>query len=208
MVSTEEHLRSAFVDVIPLGFDMSAMTEGIYDEAIVDYVDADQMLTESEIVLDIDTRTVRASQLSFSAPFELHGRAARRTVAHAFVVYFDAFFAPDGAQVPRVTRAHAVRDGEAVLADVWRVGRNGSRSRAASPVAGAPPSSSFSSIASPIDGGSGAAVGDPRKDRLRRRSSVRPPRVASFTTGPQSIPTHWKQTLFLLKEPIVVHEGL
>lgn len=178
------------------------MTEGIYDEAIIETVDADQMLTESEIVLDIDMQHVRTSQLSFSAPFELHGRAARRTVAHAFVVHFDAFFAPDGSQVPRLARAHAVRDGEAVLAEVWRVGRNGSRSRAASPVPGSPPASALSNVASPTEVGT-----DIRKERLRRRSSVRPPRVASFTTGPQSIPTHWKQALFLLKEPIVVHEG-
>ncbi len=32
-------------------------------------------------------------------------------------------------------------------------------------------------------------------------------KVTSFSTGPQSIPTHWKQTLFLLREPIVVEEG-
>lgn len=33
------------------------------------------------------------------------------------------------------------------------------------------------------------------------------PKITSFSTGPQSIPTHWKQTLFLLREPIVVNEG-
>jgi len=31
--------------------------------------------------------------------------------------------------------------------------------------------------------------------------------VTSFSTGPQSMPTHWKQTLFLLREPISVAEG-
>lgn len=29
----------------------------------------------------------------------------------------------------------------------------------------------------------------------------------SFSTGPMSIPTHWKQTIFLLKEPIKAEEG-
>ena len=33
------------------------------------------------------------------------------------------------------------------------------------------------------------------------------PKYVSFSTGPQSVPTHWKQTLFLLREPIVAHEG-
>lgn len=33
------------------------------------------------------------------------------------------------------------------------------------------------------------------------------PKVTSFSTGPASEPTHWKQTLFLLREPITAHEG-
>lgn len=28
-----------------------------------------------------------------------------------------------------------------------------------------------------------------------------------FTTGPRGTPTHWKQTVFLLKEPLVVVQG-
>lgn len=47
----------------------------------------------------------------------------------------------------------------------------------------------------------------------RRMSSVDPskkpkPKITSFSTGPLSTPTHWKQTLFLLRDPITVHEGL
>jgi protein arginine N-methyltransferase 3 len=30
----------------------------------------------------------------------------------------------------------------------------------------------------------------------------------SFSTGPLSVPTHWKHALFLLKEPIQVEEGM
>ncbi|OSX57198.1 hypothetical protein POSPLADRAFT_1067922 [Postia placenta MAD-698-R-SB12] len=33
------------------------------------------------------------------------------------------------------------------------------------------------------------------------------PKVTSFCTGPASVPTHWKQTIFLLRDPITVHEG-
>ncbi|KAK2465278.1 hypothetical protein APHAL10511_002632 [Amanita phalloides] len=32
-------------------------------------------------------------------------------------------------------------------------------------------------------------------------------RITSFSTGPQSKPTHWKQTLFMLREPFWVTEG-
>jgi protein arginine N-methyltransferase 3 len=33
-------------------------------------------------------------------------------------------------------------------------------------------------------------------------------RVTSFSTGPDSQPTHWKQTVFLLREPILAEEGM
>ena len=33
------------------------------------------------------------------------------------------------------------------------------------------------------------------------------PKITSFSTGPLSVPTHWKQTLFLLRDPITVDEG-
>lgn len=43
----------------------------------------------------------------------------------------------------------------------------------------------------------------------RRRSQSKPKEnVTSFSTGPQSTPTHWKQTLFMLREPLVVSDGL
>jgi type I protein arginine methyltransferase len=32
--------------------------------------------------------------------------------------------------------------------------------------------------------------------------------TTSFSTGPKSKPTHWKQTLFLMREPIKVDEGM
>ena len=45
----------------------------------------------------------------------------------------------------------------------------------------------------------------------RRMSSGGPltgrPKVTSFSTGPASMPTHWKQTVFFLREPISVAEG-
>jgi len=48
----------------------------------------------------------------------------------------------------------------------------------------------------------------------KRRASVSPglkeleeKRVISFSTGPTSQPTHWMQTVFLLKDPICAEEG-
>ena len=33
------------------------------------------------------------------------------------------------------------------------------------------------------------------------------PHAVSFSTGPHSEPTHWKQTVFLLEEPVVFKKG-
>jgi protein arginine N-methyltransferase 3 len=45
-----------------------------------------------------------------------------------------------------------------------------------------------------------ASLGDGLKGKAK-------PKTISFSTGPKSVPTHWKQTLFLLREPITVYEG-
>ncbi|KAL5524274.1 hypothetical protein ACEPAF_9414 [Sanghuangporus sanghuang] len=168
------------------GYDMSPMIDAIHDDAIIEVVSNETMLSDTAIVKDINTAIVPPHQLSFSAPFELHGTSARRTVAHAFVLYFDVFFTQDGAQVGPEVRASASGDGEAILAEVWRPG---SPSRARSPSLPRSPG---------------------RRERMRRASSMKIMREEpwkSFTTGPESVPTHWKQTILLLKEPIVAREG-
>lgn len=119
--------------------------------------------------------TVAPKQLDFSAPFTLTSTADRRTKVHAFVLYFDVFFAEDGQPVPPGTEVYLAREGDPILAEVW-------------PLGGRPhPSRRLSS-------------GDGLKAKLK-------PKVTSFSTGPASVPTHWKQTIFLLREPITVHEG-
>ncbi|KAH9932760.1 protein arginine N-methyltransferase [Epithele typhae] len=44
------------------------------------------------------------------------------------------------------------------------------------------------------------STGDPLKGKGR-------PKVTSFSTGPASVPTHWKQTIFFFREPVSVAEG-
>ena len=188
---------------------MSVMSEGVYDEAVADIVGPESMLSDSVIVKDINCGTIHPHQLSFSAPFTLRGTTPRRMVARAFILYFDAFFSPTGEQVSPNVSAQAAKDGEVILAEVWRVGRNRSLSRTASPerVRARSPDVDAVSVSptSPLQH---------RRGGLRRASSYRvkekeDPRngIKSFTTGPESVPTHWKQTLFLLREPITVHEG-
>ena len=50
-------------------------------------------------------------------------------------------------------------------------------------------------------------VGGKPAPKRRPSSNAEKEKDASFSTGPQSIPTHWKQTLFFLREPITVSEG-
>lgn len=47
------------------------------------------------------------------------------------------------------------------------------------------------------------------KSAKKRRQSLGAGKdeIGSFSTGPQSMPTHWKQTIFMLPEPITVVGG-
>ncbi|KZT11802.1 S-adenosyl-L-methionine-dependent methyltransferase [Laetiporus sulphureus 93-53] len=157
------------------GFDLSAMGNDVYEDAIVDVVGPETMLSEYCMIKDLYLPNINPKQLDFSVPFKLVSIADRRTKVHALLVYFDVFFAEDGQPVPPDTEAYVVREGDPVLAEVW-------------PLGGRPhPSRRMSS-------------GEGLRGKVR-------PKVTSFSTGPQSMPTHWKQTIFLLRDPITVHEG-
>lgn len=159
---------------------------------------------------DLHIGTINPKQLSFSSPFTLRCTSARRTVARAFILYFDSFFTTSGEPVPKDTNAHAVKDGEVILAEVWPVGRSRSQ-RPMSPMSDVP-----STPTSPVRGDKTGGE-KPARAGMRRTSSYykagtkdgekSKETTKSFTTGPQSVPTHWKQTLFLLREPITVQDG-
>ncbi|KAJ7505877.1 S-adenosyl-L-methionine-dependent methyltransferase [Mycena galericulata] len=154
------------------GFDLSTMAKDLYDEAIVDVVGPDTLLSAPYIIKDLHLGAITARQLDFVSSFTLVSTAERRRKVNAFILYFDTFFAADGQPVPEATEVKVIRENDVVLAEVWPVGG--------------------------------------RPAPMRRASSNKgeaAPKITSFSTGPQSIPTHWKQTLFLLREPIVVAEG-
>ncbi|EJD51065.1 S-adenosyl-L-methionine-dependent methyltransferase [Auricularia subglabra TFB-10046 SS5] len=95
----------------------------------------------------------------------------------AFVLYFDVFFATSRESTPAGAHVKVVAADEAQEAEVWPIGRTVS--------------------------------GDAKSPALHRRKSSVGPKGSptSFSTGPQSVPTHWKQTLFLLREPLSVTPG-
>ena len=105
---------------------------------------------------------------------------------HAFLLYFDVFFTVDGIPILPKQHVRVIKDEDAILAEVWRVGGDQKPRRSLS--------RSLSRRASEKQ------TADAEKQRKEKETM-------SFSTGPQSVPTHWKQTLFLLREPIMLEEG-
>ncbi|KAF5360411.1 hypothetical protein D9756_004931 [Leucocoprinus leucothites] len=151
------------------GFDMTVMSEGLYEEAIVDVVGPETVASKPFVVKDLILGEITTRQLEFVSDFSLQAIVNKRTRINSFVLYFDTFFAPSGCPIPPKTAVKFIQKGDAVLADIWPVGG---------------------------------------KRASKRRQSLGPDReeITSFSTGPQSEPTHWKQTLFMLSEPLTVTE--
>ena len=149
---------------------MSVMSEGLYDEAIIDVVGPDAILSKPATVKDLILKDIAVRQLDFSTSFTLVSTTERRTKINSFILYFDTFFTVSGNPVPPETEVRIIKEGEAVLAELWPVGNKSAPQR-------------------------------------RQSQSGKKERITSFSTGPQSSPTHWKQTLFMLKHPFYVSEG-
>ncbi|KAG5645450.1 hypothetical protein DXG03_005999 [Asterophora parasitica] len=152
------------------GFDLTAMAEDLYDEAIVDVVGSNTVLSKPYAIKDLLLNEITTRQLDFSSSFTLVSTVERRTKINAFILYFDTFFTVSGHPVSQNTEVKVVKEGDVVLAEIWPAG--------------------------------GKAAPQRRKSLTADKDAV-----TSFSTGPQSLPTHWKQTLFLLREPISVAEG-
>ncbi|TBU22355.1 protein arginine N-methyltransferase [Dichomitus squalens] len=155
------------------GFDLSEMGSHVYDDAVVDVVGPDTVVSQPVEVKDLYLGSITPKQLDFSSPFKLVSTSERRIKVHAFVLYFDTFFTNTGAPIPDDVEAYVIHEGDPILAEVWPLGGRPYQGRRLS-----------------LGGG------------LTGR-----PKVTSFSTGPASMPTHWKQTIFFLREPISVADG-
>lgn len=107
------------------GFSMTCMVKEVVQEASVDLISGDQMLTKPAHLTEIDINTCTVDAVNFTKSFTLE--AIRDGKLVSFIGYFDTFF------------------------DL--------------------------------------------------------PYSVEFSTGPDVTPTHWKQTVFFLKEPITLKEG-
>ncbi|EJF55863.1 protein arginine N-methyltransferase [Dichomitus squalens] len=155
------------------GFDLSEMGSHVYDDAVVDVVGPDTVVSQPVEVKDLYLGSITPKQLDFSSPFKLVSTSERRIKVHAFVLYFDTFFTNTGAPIPDDVEAYVIHEGDPILAEVWPLGGRPYQGRRMST--------------------GGGLTGRPK--------------VTSFSTGPASMPTHWKQTIFFLREPISVADG-
>jgi protein arginine N-methyltransferase 1 len=72
------------------GFDMSSIKNVAITEPLVDVVDGKQVITNSALIKEIDIKTMKEEDLSFSSPFHL--QIKRNDYIYAFVTYFNIEF--------------------------------------------------------------------------------------------------------------------
>ncbi|KAI5995140.1 S-adenosyl-L-methionine-dependent methyltransferase [Pisolithus albus] len=159
------------------GFDLSEMAKEVYDNAIIDVVPPESIVSAPCPIKDLHLRTITPRQLDFKSSFSLTCTSPMRTKIHAFVLYFDTFFSVDEEPLDPSVPVTIIKEGDPLLAEVWPVGGKSLPKRRAS----------MGSVRQVKEGGK--------------------KKITSFSTGPQSHPTHWKQTVFLLREPIAAEEG-
>ncbi|KAG6337383.1 hypothetical protein ID866_1706 [Astraeus odoratus] len=156
------------------GFDLSEMSKDVYNHAIIDVVSPESIVSDPYIVKDLHLHTITPHQLDFKSTFSLTCKSPKRIKIHAFILYFDTFFATGAGPLDPSVEVTLIKEGDPLLAEVW-------------PVGGKPPPKRRMSMGSSLKG----------KEN----------KVTSFSTGPLSHPTHWKQTIFLLRDPIPAEEG-
>ncbi|KZT35410.1 S-adenosyl-L-methionine-dependent methyltransferase, partial [Sistotremastrum suecicum HHB10207 ss-3] len=168
------------------GFDLSSMAEEVYDDAIIDVVPEESLVSDPTTIKTFDLHVLTPKKLDFSSPFTLTSTRTKRTKAWAFVLYFDTFFNTVPTLLSPEDPAYEVtivKADEPNTAEVWAVGKpgRGELKRRAS-----------------------SKSGEKGKKAMERYEKGY---VKSFSTGPASLRTHWQQTVFLLREGIPVEEG-
>ena len=84
-----KHERIDFWDNV-YGFDMTPLKEIALTEPVVDVVDANHVLSDSQPILNVDILTCTKEDLAFTSSFRL--RAQRNDYVHGFAAYFECAF--------------------------------------------------------------------------------------------------------------------
>lgn len=80
------------------GFKMSTMKDNVLQEAVVDFVSPETLVTDTICLKDLPHQTITVAGLDFITDFEL--TMQRDDHISAFVGYFDTWFTRDGKDVP------------------------------------------------------------------------------------------------------------
>lgn len=184
--------RMTFWDNV-YGFELAGMRKGLADEAWTECLQPNEIATSTSTLLDLAHHTMRTQQPRFEAPFslEVHSPAAgaeagKAVEIQAFASWFDTWFTTDGCPHPPPGQQGDMKGGQKLE--------------------GLPPVEVRCPGEAEVRG-----LTDLRRDAIVARASDSQEHKAgetvSFTTGPQGLATHWKQTLFVLKEPILAKPG-
>ncbi|KAN0062777.1 hypothetical protein ACQY0O_004972 [Thecaphora frezii] len=179
------HERIHFWDDVH-GFRMSEMQKGLFDEAYTEELKAEAVVSDVSDIYDLPLQVLSYRQPTFTSRFTL--TVARDATIHALASWFDTWFTPDARPWPLspTTGAEEKRDtlgGEKLV--------------------GLPECETVAPTEKDIYGiGLKGNQTTELKDEERGKGET-----VSFTTGPHGLMTHWKQTVFLLKEKIVAKEG-
>lgn len=170
---------------------------------------------------DLNLQVITSKSLSFSSPFSLSAldfptssaakKAAgpyfstkpnqNRVYARAFILWFDTFFSPRGEMAPP-EQPVKIQSDDVDVGDVIKLRR---RKTTGEKRRGGLRSSSVAGE----ERKTADAESQPSEVETRLIVTEEPieEREESFSTGPFSKETHWKQVVFLLKEPIELDRG-
>ncbi|KAJ1964790.1 hypothetical protein GGI12_001196 [Dipsacomyces acuminosporus] len=160
------------------GFKMSAMkTSGPVLEADVDVIPSSSVAATRALIAEIDHGTATAAKLDFASSFAIE--ATRDARIHAFLGYFDVAFSRD--------QSSPGPPHEELCLPVYAT----------------------STVNSDSDSSKRSDGGDGGDGNISPKSLWKQPEASmnGFTTGPHGTPTHWKQTVFVLKEPVDAKQG-
>lgn len=171
------------------GFKMPAMSKGLEIDSYVEGLKSDAIISDVVPILDLPLQEMNASQPSFVSPFvlEIHSTGT----VHGFLSWFDTWFLAKS-QHPRVPDA------------IWKA-NEGQLLKGGVVIPDLPPVTTEPITAKDVEG-IHLTHNATQRDPTTQETDAGPVPI-SFTTGPQGLETHWKQTVFLLKEAIQAEKG-
>ncbi|PWN28720.1 S-adenosyl-L-methionine-dependent methyltransferase [Jaminaea rosea] len=169
------------------GFTMPAMRRGLEDEAYTETLAEDKVVTSAEQIYDLPLQEMKPRQPAFVSDFTLQGKEKEIKTIHGFLSWFDTWFLPRSEQEPlRTSPSSPEKEGTLIP--------------------GLPPVTTKPIVEADVEGidlqGKAAMQRLPSPEEQKKGEEI-----VSFTTGPQGKPTHWAQTVFLLKEPFELQPG-